>query len=164
MPFLGLAAAGFVLSLVVHACALGGSALIQGQSSWLHSGVFVVWLPATFAASRLARGPGEFSGWHPIFRLWPRWLRRGMALCFAYAVLNLAIFLMVSQLDPNGADVPPGVPVPPWFVRGISAFWMFLYAAAFAVLFSYVVARADEAMDPRAKGRAPVDDWGEVGP
>jgi hypothetical protein len=57
LPFIALAAIGFVLSVAAHLAAVTGSPIPFGKAVWaLHVGIFVVWLPAVLVGVRVTRG------------------------------------------------------------------------------------------------------------
>jgi hypothetical protein len=75
-PFIGIAAVGLVLSLFVHVTALFGLSNGLGGAAWgLHIGIFMVWIPAVFAAIRLTRSARQRDFWKVALRGCPSWMR-----------------------------------------------------------------------------------------
>lgn len=163
MPFLGLAALGFVLSVISHACAhFGVDGPLGGRAMWLHFGIFVVWIPTMVAAKSLSRGFDKPDHWRAVLRGCPGWMRRLMTVCFLYAIANFLAFLISVVTHPIPGRVPPGAPAPPRVIRGFSGHWMVFYAAACSTLYSYLAVRATEQQEALAgKWPMPRDEWGE---
>jgi hypothetical protein len=140
-PFFVLAVIGLVLSITAHSAALLGQPQPLGPAAWgLHVGVFVVWLPAVFAANRLTGGVKRKDFWMTALRgcpAWMRWLTYGF---FGYAIGNFMIFLATAP--PKGTEA--GANASPAVFRGFSGHWMAFYSAAAAFLYStIVVSRSD---------------------
>ena len=112
LPFIVLAAVGFVLSVAAHISAVAGHPIPGGKAVWaLHIGIFIVWFPTVLVAYRLTRvtvkhpqPPGEappevvrgFSGHWMVF------------YSAAFATLYSASVIGYSGLDrkcPNGHTV-----------------------------------------------------------
>jgi hypothetical protein len=130
--FIALSAVGFVLSLWVHIGALSGIRVAPG---WffvlLHAGIFVVWAPAVFVASkRNRRGVNPKDYWKVLLRGAPAWMTYMIYGLFAYAFINFALFMLRTQHPSSGSN--PGLSE--W--RGFSGHWMLFYGAAFAILYS----------------------------
>ncbi len=122
-PFLVLAGAGFLLSLLVHLAAWLGVEL-PPETIFLHLGIFVVWLPTCLVANFLRRGPRRHFGWKDSLTGCPPWMRLTAYSLFGYAFLNF--FLNV------GLGGSAGV------LRAFSGHWMLFYRMAFATLYSAI--------------------------
>ena len=69
-PFLIFSAAGLVLSVISHICALRGVAGPLGDLTWLlHIGIFIVWLPAILAVQRLSGNVPRRDLWKAAFHV-----------------------------------------------------------------------------------------------
>lgn len=132
MPFMLLAGLGFILSLLVHLASLAGVSLPFGRAVFLlHLGLFVVWIPTVFAASRISKGAPRRDVWKVALSGCPRWLRVSIPAVFIYALINFVIFA-ATNVSSKGKrnDTDPSV------VRGFSGHWLVFYSAAFAVMYS----------------------------
>ncbi len=97
-----LAAAVLAVSLVVHASTLLG---IDPQTKWpgvmfIHVAIFPPFLAAIYCSWRPGRPSGE--GQSQAFDRAPRWLRIMSGAFFVYALVNFALFMVLSQ----GGGVP----------------------------------------------------------
>jgi len=132
LPFIVLAAVGFVLSVAAHISAVAGHPIPGGKAVWaLHIGIFIVWFPTVLVAYRLTRGAKRKDFWKVALAGCPKWMRIALYGIFAYAILNFISFMLVTVKHPQ----PPGE-APPEVVRGFSGHWMVFYSAAFATLYS----------------------------
>ena len=132
LPFIALAAIGFILSVAAHLAAIAGSPIPFGKGVWaLHIGIFVVWLPTVLVAYRMTRGANRKDFWRVALVGCPKWMRTALYVAFGYAILNFVLFIATTAAhsQPKG-DAPPEV------VRGFSGHWMIFYGAAFATLYS----------------------------
>ncbi len=140
LPFMLLAAFGFILSVLVHVSALLGLPVPGGDTAWgLHIGIFVVWLPAVLVSTRTARFTNQKNFWKVTLSGCPPWMRKALYVVFGYAVLNFIIFILARKQQ-------TGVPSTADF-RGFSGHWMVFYGAAFATLYS--VRRAPQLLQDR---------------
>jgi hypothetical protein len=132
LPFIVLAAVGFVLSVAAHISAVAGHPIPGGKAVWaLHIGIFIVWSPTVLVAYRLTRGAKRKDFWKVALAGCPKWMRIILYGIFAYAALNFISFMIVTVNHPQQpGDAPPEV------VRGFSGHWMIFYWAAFAALYS----------------------------
>jgi hypothetical protein len=130
--FLGLSAAGFVLSLWVHFGAVAGRRVAPAPFFWiLHMGIFVVWFPAVMVAQRQVGNLKRNDFWKVVLKGSPDWVRYLVYGFLGYAIINFLYFFTQAQTGRDeGADPPPMV----W--RGFSGHWMVFYLAAFAILYS----------------------------
>src|SRR5215469_10585399 len=106
LPFLLIAAVGFVLSLVAHVLALLGIAMPGGGLVWaLHVGIFVVWIPAIFLSRNRLQNVPRKNHMDAMLGDCPRWMRRAITILFAYAIVNFLLFLFstIGQPKPIGA-------------------------------------------------------------
>ncbi|HWL54974.1 MAG TPA: hypothetical protein VNQ90_21200 [Chthoniobacteraceae bacterium] len=132
LPFMILAAIGFLASVGAHIASLLDLTLPGGKLVWLlHAGVFIVWFPAILLASRINRGRPQFEYWKSVLSGCPPWMRYAVCALFVYAIGNFAWFMATTGLQP-----PPIGDAPPSIVRGFSGHWLIFYGAAFAMLFS----------------------------
>jgi hypothetical protein len=132
LPFMVLAATGFVLSVAAHIFGLlgkmpPGGSLVMG----LHAGIFVVWLPTVLVANRVARGINRKDFWKVVLAGSPPWMRYALYGLFAYAVCNFVLFILTA-----GGNNHASKAVTPETIRGFSGHWMVFYGAAFATLYS----------------------------
>jgi hypothetical protein len=151
LPFLALAVAGLVLSLVAHVAALLGLPQPMGSAAWaLHAGIIVVWLPAVLASRRLGVDPKSKDFWKVALRGCPPWVGWVTGGFFAYAVVNFLVFF-VGGRGGGGLGAQPAV------FRGFSGHWMAFYSAAAAMLYSALmvggVADQSRAFGDRLLGR-----------
>jgi hypothetical protein len=131
VPFMLLAAAGFVLSLYAHVMSLLGLPTLWGESVWfLHVGIFVVWLPAVLVAQRLVRNSSQKDFWKVALLGCPRWMRVALFAIFPYAILNFLYFAFLANKSPDGAGGDGST------IQGFSGHWLIFYGAAFAILYS----------------------------
>lgn len=127
----GLAAAGLVLSSVVHLYALAGKENPFGGLAWgLHVGIFVVWLPAVLAIRDLTKDFKQKDVWKAALRGCPAWMTRLTYFFLAYAFVNFFLFL---YLEHTGAETAPKEIAT---FRGFSGHWMAFYSAAMSILYS----------------------------
>jgi hypothetical protein len=132
VPFMVLAALGFLLSVAAHVASIAGVPLPRGQSIWLlHTGIFVVWIPTVLISSKVMRGERRGDFWKIVLSGCPAWARvLGYAL-FGYVLLNFFYFVATSGGRGHYAGDPP-----PSVIRGFSGHWMLFYGVAFMVLYS----------------------------
>jgi hypothetical protein len=133
--FIGLSAAGLILSLWVHIGALHGRA--PGEYYWaLHMGIFVVWFPAVFVAKERVGSTNRKDFWKVALKGSPDWVRYMVYGFLAYAAVNFALFVVRGEPGGSGANTPALT----W--RGFSGHWMLFYSAALAILYSAAQANA----------------------
>jgi Protein of unknown function (DUF3592) len=130
--FIGLSAAGFVLSLWVHFGAVAGRRVAPAPFFWiLHMGIFVVWFPAVMVAQRQVGNLKRKDFWKAILKGSPDWVRYLIYGFLAYAGINfMYFFFQVPTGRTEGVDPPAMV----W--RGFSGHWMVFYLSALAILYS----------------------------
>jgi hypothetical protein len=135
--FIGLSAFGLAVSLWVHVNALFGKQVVPDAGFFLlHVGIFVVWAPAVFAATRLSTSI-RFS-WKVVLRGAPAWMRYIAFAFFAYAVINVFSFYNEHNHNFVGASGNE------W--KGFSGHWMVFYSMSIVILYS-----AARIQDPRAR-------------
>lgn len=130
--FLLLATIGLLSCLVVHLCGLMGfsSPLSEWTTSMLVPGLFAVWLPTIFYASRVGLHFKRSDFWNAVLRNCPLWLRRSVYVFVAYGILNFIHIALVSgDSDPTG-------PVSSKSAWAITGHLMIFYSVAAAVLYS----------------------------
>jgi hypothetical protein len=150
-PFIGIAALGLILSLLVHLSALFGQPIPLGHRAWgLHFGIFVVWIPTVIAGNFLARDVDRKNWWRFALRGCPDWYRYFTYGLFAYALINFAIFLMRTWAAPRNGGLSDEVGL-----IGFSGHWMAFYAAALGAMWSF--ATAGEEAFPRCPNGHAVD-------
>ncbi len=134
IPFMLLAALGFLLSVAAHVASIANIPLPGGQSIWiLHAGIFVVWLPTVLVAVRVTRGERRQDFWKVLLSGCPPWMRKSAYVLLVYVILNFVYFMATtSQVRHAAGDPPPSV------IRGFSGHWMIFYAAAFMTLYSVI--------------------------
>gem|GEM_PF-634031 len=127
LPFVLLALAGLVLSLIVHGLSVFGVRMPGGGIVWwLHIGIFIIWVPAV-VLSQKRRGKEARD-------TLPRRMQRVLGLLFAYAIGNFIYFMATAPK--KGSRETPHEPAPPQVVRGFSGHWMIFYGAGFAMLWT----------------------------
>ena len=127
LPFVLLALAGLVLSIVVHGLSLFGVRTPGGGIVWwLHIGIFVIWIPAVLLSQK-RRGKD-------VLDRTPPWMKRVLGLLFAYAIGNFIYFMATAPK--KGSPEARQEPAPPQVLRGFSGHWMIFYGAGFAMLWS----------------------------
>jgi hypothetical protein len=131
--FATISGIGLILSVASHVAGLLGIPGPLGDSAhYLHFGAVIVMIPAWLVMGRMTKHSPKNHLWNDTLRGCPRWMRSGVYVFFAYAVVNFVLFAM-SNPDLKGRG-----PLPPQAVRGFSGHWMALYAAATAVFYSAV--------------------------
>jgi hypothetical protein len=144
-PFMIIAAAGFVLSLITHLMALIGKAPPGGGLVWgLHVGIFAVWIPTVLITNRKVQGVQRKVSWETAMLGCPTWMRRTLKVVFVYAIINFILFLLGTVGHPK-----PVGPAPPSVVRGFSGHWMVFYGVAFSTL--YAAFKASRRKDTETK-------------
>jgi len=124
LPFLILAAVGFVLSVIVHCLSIFGVNPPGGDIVFfLHVGIFIIWLPAVMLNQRHGKDFLDRT---------PRWMRNAMTVLGAYAILNFGYFIVTSPR--KGSAEANRNPASPKVVRGFSGHWMIFYGAGFSML------------------------------
>jgi hypothetical protein len=128
--FAGLAGIGLLVCVAVHiASMLGAGGLLVDSTNLIFLGLLVVWPPTIagiYTLSKNARGQYSIGA---IFQSCPKWLRLMTYIFFGYAFLNAFL--------PGGARTPAeGVPLGILSPGGMSGYFMALYAAALAILYS----------------------------
>jgi len=142
-PFIGIAALGLFLSLLVHLSALFGQPIPWANRVWgLHVGIFVVWIPTVIVANVLTSDVDRRNWWRSALRGCPEWYRYFMYGLFGYALINFAIFILRTMGAPRTGGLSEEVNL-----IGFSGHWMVFYAAALGVLWSF--ARAEAQSVPR---------------
>ena len=134
LPFLLVAGAGFLLSLTAHLLALFGIEMPGGGLVWtLHVGIFFVWIPATLICGHKLRAVPRKDQMDALLGDCPLWMRRGVKILFAYAIVNFFLFMVSTMGHPK----PTGA-APPAVIRGFSGHWMIFYAVAFSAFYSII--------------------------
>jgi hypothetical protein len=143
------AAVGLVLSVVVHLLALfgfqsggpGGTILFFA----LHAGIFPLWIPVCLIAMKMMKGTrvgvgswwgwsgsSGWSAWNHMLSGCPPWMKSMTIGFLIYAVVNFAIFFVLTA--PRGRQISGEPPAAVW--RGFSGHWMAFYSAGLAILTS----------------------------
>src|SRR6476659_9789789 len=128
IAFMLFSAVGLVLSIVAHIAGLACIGLPGGGLVWAgHIGIFVVWLPTVLVAARITGDTNRKDFWKVVLSGCPTWMRQGLCVLFAYAILNFFWFAFTTSghLQQHGES-------PPSAIRGFSGHWMVFYGAAFA--------------------------------
>ena len=132
VPLMLLAALGFVLSVAAHLASIAGVSIPGGQMIWLlHVGIFVVWFPTVFIASRIMRGERRQDLWKVMLSGCPAWMRLAAKVLLAYIIVNFVYFIATSGRGGHYSGDPP-----PSVIRGFSGHWMLFYGVAFMTLYS----------------------------
>jgi hypothetical protein len=132
VPFMLLAALGFVLSVAAHVASIAGVQIRGGQMIWLlHLGIFVVWLPTVLLVSRIMRGERRQDMWKLTLSGCPAWMRLAAKVLLGYIIVNFVYFISTAGRGGHySGDAPPAV------IRGFSGHWMLFYGVAFMTLYS----------------------------
>ena len=133
-PIMWLAALGFITSACVHIGALLGIQVIT-QPMLLGPGIFIVWLPTVLISKRLVKDFKQKDFWKAALRGCPDWMRKGVGILFAYAIINFALFIINA---PNGGHTQIHGPQTFAEIRGFTGHFMIFYAVAFASLYSAI--------------------------
>lgn len=133
-PFMWLAALGFIASTTVHVGAYLGIHILP-EPMLLGPGIFVVWLPAVLVSMRLVKDFKQKDFWKAALRGCPQWLRKGIPVLFAYAIINFVIFIINS---PNSGRTQIHGVHSFAEIRGFTGHFMIFYAMAFAILYSAI--------------------------
>src|SRR5262245_14165712 len=93
------AAGGLLLSLAVHVLTFSNYQPPENLFWALHVGIFPLWIPVVFIASKLTAGmkyrdPWGFRMWERMFSGCPTWLKYMTYGFLAYAFVNFAIFFV----------------------------------------------------------------------
>ncbi len=90
-----LALIGFVLSLLVHLCALAGMDVATAVPAvfGLHVAMFAVFIPFVLSINKRFGRRARLS---ELAQLLPRWVRVLMFLLFAYVIVNFFLFLAAT--------------------------------------------------------------------
>jgi hypothetical protein len=132
VPFMLLAAVGFLLSVAVHVATIAGIPIPGGQMIWtLHVGIFVVWIPTVLITSRIMRGERRQDLWKVMLSGCPAWMRLAAKVLLGYIILNFIYFMATSGRSGHHVGAPP-----PSVIRGFSGHWMLFYGVAFMTLYS----------------------------
>lgn len=135
--FVVISAVGLVVSLWVHIGAVNGRRVAPETFFWiLHTGIFVVWIPAILVSKQRVGNLRRNDFWKIVLSGSPQWMRFMVYGFFGYAIINFALFMLNAPPNGGSGDPPAGV----W--RGFSGHWMLFYSAALAIL--YTAASASE--------------------
>ncbi len=132
-PLMLYAAFGLALSLLVHILTFfgiqfGGNTLFFG----LHIGIFPLWIPVVLIAQKMTGGAQRKDFWKVALSGCPPWMRYMTYGFFIYAVVNFAIFMILTAQHPPGKQI--GAAVPSVVLHGFSGHWMAFYSAGLAIL------------------------------
>ena len=120
---------GLALSLWIHIAALFGRQVMPDPFLFImHLGIFVVWIPAMFVFSRLARAYNRRDIWKAALRGSPDWLRYSIYIFDGYGLVRFFVPFTQSQ-HRGGSPALTG-----W--EEFSAIWIIFYATAFGVFLS----------------------------
>jgi hypothetical protein len=127
-PFLGLAAGGFIVVLIVHAAALLGVVHpFEVSAKFLFPGLIVVWLPTILVMTRLTRDFNQKDIWRAALRGCPKWLQRAQWILFGYTWVG---FFALPIIYGGGMDLPINK------ARSMSSVLLAFYSIAASVLYS----------------------------
>jgi hypothetical protein len=134
LPFLALAAIGFLLSVIVHGYALAGLTSPLGGFAWgLHVGLFLVWLPAIVISKYSDHKTGLKRGGKGPFRGCPTWMKYLAYILNLYAFINFFLSTNLSLFAIHPAKSQMGIMQT---ARAFSGGWAAFYYIGFAMLFS----------------------------
>jgi hypothetical protein len=175
--FLVLATVGLALSVAVHASTfVGVNPNRQFPASWLlHPGIFVVFIPALIAASRMAKGASKQEGWQRVKQFAPGWLQGLVGVLFAYALFNFFFNVVYLREGGTPGEIDGELVLhshgrvlrkltrdeferhEAYVVRGFSGHWMLFYGAALLILVARERARraSSDAGDASLREPAP---------
>ena len=126
--FAPIAAAGLVVSLIVHLSCLFGFQFLLGPAVWvLHGGIVIVSFPLAFARYSLQRDSICFS-WSEALRGCPFWMRGMIYLSFCYFFLNLLLTYAMHATN-NWTAL--------FEIRLFSGFWILCYSTLLGLYYSY---------------------------
>ena len=133
LPLMVYAACGLALSLVVHLLSFfgiqfGGMPLFIA----LHIGIFPLWIPVVLISMRMSGGMNRRGFWKDALSGCPSWMKYMTYGFLIYAVVNFAIFIILTSLHPPPKQIsgaPPAV-----VLHGFSGHWMAFYSAGLAIL------------------------------
>jgi hypothetical protein len=135
-PFVVVAGAGLLVSVLVHCMAvLGISSANKGLLGVLGLGVFVAWVPAVLVAGSLAKDVPARQFWPAVMRGCPQWMRTAAAAFFVYAIVNFFVFMLQTM------GKPPLPADDPLSLRAITGHIAAFYAVGMAILYSAIQVR-----------------------
>ena len=131
-PFMFLAGAGFVASVVAHVASIAGIELPGGRNWFvLHAGIFAVWIPAILVMNRFRGRVSKKDIWKTAFAGSPVWMLTALKVIFGYSFVSF--FLFVVNAPSHSKQSPVSLPAE---IRAFSGHWMIFYSVAFATLYS----------------------------
>jgi hypothetical protein len=162
-PFIGLAALGLVVSIIVHVLAHLGYAPFGASTFVLHVGIFVVWIPAVLSVMRsgvlriyTSMNPrAGWRSWKQIVRGSPRWMQWMTAGFFIYGFANFFLFIALGL--PAGS--PRDNTFSPTLLWGFSGHWMIFYSAALTIMYSAVKTNGAPLRCPAGHLVSPMDSF-----
>lgn len=131
-PLMAYAACGLVLSLAAHLLSMFGVQFGTPFFTALHVGIFPLWIPVVFLSMKMTAGANRRDFWNIALSGCPPWMRYMTRGFFIYAVVNFAIFFVLSivhQPATQGGGAPPAE-----VLHGFSGHWMAFYSAGLAIL------------------------------
>lgn len=120
------AASGFILSLILHTLAIVG--LQPNNNAFLFGpgfAIFPLWLPVTRFSMRLTRGLGRKEAWKAMISGCPKWMKFFISALYWYAIVNLALAMIIVVLFPFPKSSPESAPRFFWILA--SSYYMFLF-------------------------------------
>ena len=129
---------GFASSLLVHLSSWLG--VVAPNAAWgLHTGIFVVWLPAVVIANKRSASSARKDFWRVVLQGCPDWAYRAGQVLVAYAVVNFTLFMLRAGGQGSGNELIE--------FRGFSGHWMVFYGAAAGIFYT--------AAQPHLEGAGP---------
>lgn len=127
-PFLSLATVGFVVVLLAHLAALGGTtSAFERLAKFIFPGIFIVWLPTVLVMGRLTREFKQKDIWRAALRGCPRWMQRTLWVVIGYAFF---VGFVLPIFYGGGMNSPANS------ARAMTAIALTFYAIAACVLYS----------------------------
>jgi hypothetical protein len=131
LPLMIYAACGLVLSLATHILSLFGVGVGATLFYVLHIGIFPLWIPVVLLSMKMAGGTSRKDFWKVALSGCPPWMQYMTRGFFIYAIVNFAIFFVLTG---HGPAKQPGGDLPAVVLHGFSGHWMAFYSAGLAVL------------------------------
>lgn len=159
----GIAVIGFLVSGAAHILSFTAVDLERALPSvfLLHIGIFVVWIPAVFAANKLTREQGQKDFLKVLRQCCPVWLVRLCGGLFCYALFNF-IFTIAVLKQGGGPSISNGEKVlsshgrvikkltddeyrrhQSYDIRLFSGHWMIFYLTAALILHTRTATSSD---------------------
>ena len=133
VPLMIYAACGLVLSLAAHILSMFGVQFGTSLFFALHVGIFPLWIPVVLLSMKMTAGASRKDAWNMMLSGCPRWMRYMTRGFFIYAIVNFAVFFVLTATGHGPTKQASGDP-PAVVLHGFSGHWMAFYSAGLAVL------------------------------